>query len=102
MRATVILILFLILGRANAQTVAALANRPRILIGEQLKLQVFAEFRKGQEISWFHIDSLPHFEIMERSRVDTIQEAGRTTLKQELTLTSWDSGKWQIPPLVVG
>lgn len=87
---------------AGAQTLAAIPDKKTILIGEPLHLQLFGEFKKGQSLAWFQVDSLPHFEIMERSRIDTVDNGTVLTLKQTITLTSWDSGKWVLPPLVIG
>jgi hypothetical protein len=89
---------------ASAQKVAALPDKYKILIGEQIQLQVFGDFPKGQNITWFTADTIDHFEIMQKSEVDTIDNdaAGTITVKQTLVITSWDSGKWEFPSLVMG
>ena len=89
---------------APAQKAAAMPDKHKILIGEQIRLQVFADFPKGQTFTWFSADSIAHFEVMERSKVDTIdnENAGTITVKQTLVITSWDSGKWEFPSLVIG
>jgi hypothetical protein len=95
------LILFVFLSlcfkRAFNQEVSASSDKSSILIGEQIRLQLRAEFKKEQNISWFQIDSIAHFEIMERSDVDTQRSGKLSSLSQILVLTSWDSGSWKIP-----
>jgi hypothetical protein len=85
-----------------AQKVAANADRDKIFIGEQIQLRVFAEFNSGQPFTWFHADTIPHFEILDASKIDTVENAGTVTVKQTLTITSWDSGSWNFPSLVIG
>lgn len=89
---------------APAQKVAALPDKYKILIGEQIQLQVFGDFPKGGNFTWFTADSINHFEVLQKSEVDTIDNdaAGTITLKQTLVITSWDSGKWEFPSLVMG
>jgi hypothetical protein len=47
---------------------------------------------------FFTIDSIPHFEVLERKKIDTIDNEQGIKLTQILTLTSFDSGRWVIPP----
>lgn len=93
---------FVFFQTAFGQTVASIADKKNILIGEQLHLQLFAEFKNGRQPTWFRIDSIPHFEILDQSKLDTLNTAGSITLKQVLTLTSWDSGQLQIPSFTLG
>ena len=46
---------------------------------------------------FFTIDSIPHFEILERKKIDTVDDREGIKLSQNLTLTSFDSGHWAIP-----
>jgi hypothetical protein len=78
-------------------TVSAAVNKTAILIGEPLQLTLEATFSKPHAPVFFAIDSLPHFEILTQAKIDTLQTANETTLKQVLTITSWDSGNWAIP-----
>ena len=96
--------LILIYYAGHAQKVAALPDKYKILIGEQIQLQVFGDFPKGQSFIWFTADTIDHFEVMQKSKVDTIDNdaAGTITVKQTLIITSWDSGKWEFPSLVMG
>lgn len=81
--------------------VAAAVDKTAILIGEPLQLTLQATFSNAHALLFFTLDSLPHFEISNRSKIDTQATAGQTVLTQTLTLTSWDSGAWAIPPLSI-
>jgi len=103
MRNRIVLVFFLLCSYAvPAQKVAASTDKEKIFIGEQIQLRVFAEFVSGQPFTWFHADTIPHFEILDSSKIDTVENAGTVTVKQTLTITSWDSGSWNFPPLVIG
>lgn len=84
-----------------SQTVKAAVDRNRIFIGEQVKLQLSVENgRPG--ITWFSFpDSLNHFEIVKRSKIDTISKGSFTNYRQTITITSFDSGRWEFPPLAL-
>ncbi|GAA4322121.1 hypothetical protein [Flaviaesturariibacter amylovorans] len=83
-----------------AQTLTVTADRQRILIGEPIELVLKAT---GPQVPPpFALDSIPHFEILERSKVDTLLNGSAYTLQQTLRITSWDSGRWIIPPLRYG
>lgn len=73
------------------------ADKTSILIGEPLQITLQATFSNAHVPSFFKIDSLLHFEILNQSKIDTQTAAGQTILKQVITLTSWDSGAWAIP-----
>lgn len=81
----------------QAQPVTATADKKEILIGEQLQLHIKAFFLESQQPQWISIDTIPHFEIMEKSKVDTQRYEQQLILSQTITLTGWDSGKWVIP-----
>jgi hypothetical protein len=72
-------------------------DKNKILIGEQIHLTLDANFPQTEAIRFFYIDSIPHFEIVERSKIDTIDRSGKIDLKQVLTLTSFDTGRYFIP-----
>lgn len=85
-------------GRAYAG-----ADKKSILIGEQFHLKLDLEVPKGQAAGFFTLDTIPHFEILNRSKMDTFpSETGGLILSQTLLLTSWDSGRWQIPAFTAG
>jgi hypothetical protein len=82
-----------------SQVFTVTADKQRILLGEQLHLKLEAAFPLNKPTTWFRIDSFPHFEILDSSKMDTLQNGKQVTLSQEFILTSWDSGKWMIPSL---
>jgi hypothetical protein len=91
--------LFLACSPALSQRIAVSASvsDQKILIGEQFQLTLEAKAPIAQKISWFDIKDLPHFEILSRSKIDSQVNGAQKTLAQTFTLTSWDSGSWQLP-----
>jgi hypothetical protein len=86
----------------TAQKVTASADKQKILIGEQFRLRLQANFDKNEPLDFFDIDSIPRFEVLDRSEIDTSNFNDGVALIQNLTMTSWDSGKIQIEPFVLG
>ena len=82
-------------------TVTASSDKDKIVIGEQIKLTLEAVVPQQEVIDWPKIDSLPHFEILNASKLDSQLSGEELLLKQTLTLTSWDSGRWQIPAFAI-
>ena len=78
-------------------------DKKDILIGEQvtLKIKAILPVDKPGLKNWFTIpDSIPHFEIVEARKVDTIvYKDNSKTLEQTITFTSFDSGRWVFPSL---
>lgn len=86
--------------------VTAKADTSSIRIGEQLKLQLnvtvpAAAFSKPDFRLLFPVlpDSMDHFEIVSRSALDTATQQDLKILRQTLTVTSFDSGHWEFPPM---
>ncbi|RYY93980.1 MAG: hypothetical protein EOO11_18780 [Chitinophagaceae bacterium] len=93
--------LFLLATLAGAaQSLSVSADRQRILLGEPITLEIRAT--GAQVPPPFSLDSIPHFEILERSKLDTLLNGTTYTLQQTLRITSWDSGRWIIPGLRYG
>jgi len=83
---------------AQAQNLDAVVSEDSILIGEQIELRLSAEFEPEEPLTWFQLDTIPRFEILERNPVDTIKlDNGNLSLVQQFLITSWDSGRLQIP-----
>jgi hypothetical protein len=87
---------------AIAQRAVATADKQKILIGEPFHLRLQANFNKGEPLDFFEVDTIPRFEILDRSGIDTSNFNGGVALIQNLTVTSWDSGKILISPFVLG
>lgn len=84
-------------GAQQKTTVKATVDKNKILIGEQILLTLEADIPENEPIHFFSIDTLLHFEINERQKIDTNYTSDGTFLKQVLRITSFDSGRWVIP-----
>jgi len=88
---------------AYTQSASSTIDRNKILLGEQVNLQLKAEDINTRMFflqDWFNIpDSVSHIQVIKRSAIDTINVGGVTTFTQTLTITSFDSGKWKLGPL---
>ncbi len=85
-------------------SVRSTIDRQEILIGEQFHLKVEAGFSPGKHrLQWLSIpDSLQHFEVVERSKIDSVYAGNELTgVTQTFTITSFDSGKWVLPAFAV-
>ena len=88
----------------NAQqvTVNASIDSTHILIGDQLKLLLEIEKPKDLDIQFPQVPDTfsSKIEVVNRSKVDTfkLDDKERERLTQSLFITSFDSGRHQIPP----
>ncbi len=97
-----LLLLPVIVLSQESTEVKASVNRSGILIGEQIELRLEADIPENSPIRFFRIDSLPHFEVLERRKIDTSNTGRGTVLSQVLYITSFDSGRWVLPALTLG
>jgi hypothetical protein len=81
----------------NQISVTATANRNQILIGEPVQLTLEVKLPLGRQMSWFVLDSIPHFEYIEKGKVDSVINEDGKSFRQDVTLTSFDSGAFVIP-----
>lgn len=74
------------------------ANKDSILIGEPVTLQVEIRLPLGAKPGFTMPDTLPHFQIL--SVGDPVYEDAidGKSLLQQIKITSFDTGNWQIPP----
>lgn len=81
----------------------ATVNKDRLLIGEQVKLDIACKLPAGASISgWINLpDTFNHLEILDRSPVDSSLEGALKTYHQSFTLTGFDSGVWVVPPVAL-
>lgn len=85
---------------ANAQVlVKASIDREKIFVGDSLVLTLDVRAPLGEDVAWFNLDTLPHFEFLDKGKVDTIEGVDGKKWLQQVILTSYDSGYWQIPIL---
>src|SRR5580693_3418030 len=87
-----------LLGRSQNQiAVTATANRNQILIGEPIEVTLEARFPLGISMTWFPLDSLPHFDYIEKGKLDSTVTQDGKTFRQDIVITSFDSGTFKIP-----
>ncbi len=89
--------LWCLFSSAFAQGFKVTVDKQKIFIGEQLNLTIESFLPPANDQAWFSIDSLPHFEILNRSVIDTLKNSSSVSLLQHFVITSWDSGSWQLP-----
>jgi len=81
----------------------ATLEKNSILIGDQVKLELNVTLPAGSKVQWpMLLDTIaPNVEILRRSDIDTVSSnKERFTLKQVLTITSFDSGTYVIRPVI--
>lgn len=103
-RIQILLLLVLSSALAVAQsriTVFATVDKNKILIGEHINLTLKADIPENEAIRFFTIDSLPHFEFLEKQKIDTSNTSKGTILTQVIRISSFDSGRWVIPSFVL-
>lgn len=85
------------------QKIQTFADKRDILIGEQFHYKVKVSFPTGAfTVNWFTVpDSVAHFEVVDKTKLDSTKEEGNTIYEQTLILTSFDSGRWITPSLPV-
>ncbi|HXB92742.1 MAG TPA: hypothetical protein VNU72_10645, partial [Puia sp.] len=83
--------------------VKATVDKQQILIGEPIQLMLEATV-SAQGLVWPPLDSLPHFDWVEKGKVDSVVHPDGLYYRQYTTITSFDSGSWSIPrlPFMVG
>ena len=100
---TIVALFFSAITIAQSKTtVKAKVDRSQILIGEPISLRLEVDVPENEAIRFFQIDSLPHFEFLDQQKIDTSNTGSGTVLSQIIKITSFDSGRWVIPSLVLG
>lgn len=91
-----------LLTHISAQSVSANLDRDKILLGEQVTLQLNLTGINPLILlvaGWPQInDTLNHIEVLKRSPLDTVEVNGTNSYQQNFTLTGFDSGRWQLGP----
>jgi len=81
--------------------VKASVDDDQILIGEPIKLTLDAHIPLGQSLTWFNLDTIPHFDFIDKGKADTADNIDGKQITQVLTITSFDSGTMVIPPMII-
>lgn len=78
--------------------ISATTSSHTLYLGEQITL-TFSYSKKLADPSGFFLlnDSVPHFEIVKKTAFDSSRTGEWITYKQEMVVTSFDSGRWAIP-----
>src|SRR5882672_2150914 len=71
----------------------------RIVIGQPVQLMVEAFVPGNTPLTWPIIDSFPHFEWLEKGKLDSVVKPDERYYRQSFVITSFDSGSWAIPRL---
>src|SRR5579859_5772234 len=79
--------------------VKATIDKDSILIGQPIQLMLEATVPDNIPFAWPATDTLPHFEWLEKGKLDTTVRPGQPYYRQYFTITSFDSGNWVIPRL---
>lgn len=85
----------------SGTTIRASVDKSRILIGEPLQLIVEVQVPDNEAIRFITIDSIEHFELMDKPVIDTANTNSGTSIKGIYKITSFDSGHWVIPAFVL-
>ncbi|GAB2835910.1 hypothetical protein [Ferruginibacter profundus] len=88
---------------AQSPSVKAVVDKSDILIGEPIQYKVTSIFPTGvYKVSGIILpDSVAHFDIVDKGKIDTSIQDNTTTFQQTITITSFDSGRWNIPAFKV-
>ena len=88
-----------------AQNAIATVDRKKILLGEQITLNLKLENVATATTAinqWFVInDTFNHLQVSVRKPIDTVEVNGTTSYLQQIAITSFDSGQWVLPALSV-
>jgi len=100
----IFILLLVISWQTSAQRLRATASLDStyILIGDQVKLMLEIEYPYNIKIKFPQVpDTIQNLiEVLRRSSIDTLKTESETLQKltQTITITSFDSGSYQIPP----
>ena len=87
--------LLLLIIIANAQKVATIASKHKIVIGEQISVIIKVDGLPDNSIQQDFVfpDTVNHIEILSHKT----EPAGQSAVVHHLAITSFDSGQWRLP-----
>jgi len=91
-----LLVAELIMAQDGA-SIRASVNKQTILIGEPILLTIEANGSPESLKQLINLDSIDHFEMLEKPVIDSAGGGNSLTIKGIYTITSLDSGHWVIP-----
>lgn len=88
---------------AQPPSVKTSVDKNNIIIGEQLHYKVSTSMPDNTyRLSWFNMaDTLGNFRVVKENKIDSTTANGSLGFSQDITITSFDSGRQVIPPLVL-
>ncbi len=88
---------------AQQPSIKTSVDKNNILIGEPVHLKVETSMPDNTyRLSWFDMpDTLGHFHLIKENKIDSSYPNGNINFSQEITITSFDSGRQMIPSLVL-
>jgi len=99
----ILIVAVVIINQSNAQEVRAWSSidTNAITIGDQIKYELGITVPVSTEVAWpTFVDTLStNIEILNRSSIDTAISGKEISLRQQLLITSFDSGYFEIPPV---
>lgn len=100
-RLVVLLFILPLASSAQAPTITTSVNKSRILIGEQIDLSVQVTMPDNHfRLTWLTIPvEFGSFVVASHEKIDTSYSTGILSYRQNLQITSFDSGKQIVPPL---
>ena len=90
----------LVIAQGGA-TIKASVDRNKILIGEPLQLTIEIYLSPGSVKNFILIDSIEHFEFIEKPVIDTTAGNGGLNIRGVYKITSFDSGHRVIPSFIL-
>lgn len=102
---TYIALLIALTGIAQERSLTLSSDRQEIVIGEQVQLQLVLKSHAGDTVQFPIIGDtlITEVEVLNRSTVDTAYEGNDLSQRiftQQITVTSFDSGYFPIPPRI--
>ena len=85
----------------GGSTIKASVDKNKILIGEPIQLTVEVYLSPESVKKFISIDSIDHFELLEKPIIDSTDKEGGLNIKGIYKITSFDSGHWVIPSFVL-
>ncbi|MEO7121503.1 MAG: hypothetical protein ABIY62_10415 [Ginsengibacter sp.] len=88
---------------AQAPSVKTSVDKTNILIGEQLHFRVSTSMPDNTyRLSWLNMpDTIGDFKVVKENKIDSSYANGNLNFSQDITLTSFDSGRHVIPSLAL-
>src|SRR4249919_743938 len=76
-------------------------EKDKVLVGEPVKVTIEARLPLGQKMIWFMLDTIPHFEWMDKGMpIETDGIDGKIVL-HSFTVIGYDTGYWAIPHFTI-